>query len=653
MRGVSTVTEWLPSIVTGLVIGSIYSIAGMGLVLTFRTSGVFNFAHGSFAAVAAYVFFELWNDVAIPWPVAVLLTLLIVGVGGGLVLERLARLLSDASTAARVVATVGLLVLLQGAITLRYGFQSIAVRDRFLPDGVTVIADTAIRTDQLIVMGIALVAAIGLYLFFKRSRTGVAMQGVVDDPALLGLQGISPAKVRRTAWIVGTSFAALSGVLLAPESGFVDVNILTLLVVQAFGAAAIGAFNSLPLTYAGGLVVGVLFSVSVKAVADTPSLSGLPSNVPFLVLFFGLLVTPKKKLIERGSRIVRRAPPPPTFSRNTLTFGAVLGGVALLLVPAFADLRLVAYIDAMAFVVVFASLALLVNLSGQVSLCHIVFVAIGATTFAHAANAGVPWGLAVLVGGAAALPVGAVVAIPAIRLSGVYLAVATLGFGILIERTFFGSFLMFGVQQSVEGPRPGVLFTSDTAYFYLVTAIALGCCGLVLLVRASRLGRLLRAMADSDAALAAHGTNTSITRVFVFCISAFLAGIGGAVAVPATGTASALQYQFFLSLVIVAILAISGRLPLLSPFIAAILFRILPQEAPDPALLDWQNVLFGAAALIAAIGPLRRIIDAASGSRRFERRSLSRSTRGSPRDDPGSEATPDDAAAGDREPELV
>ncbi len=644
-------SDWLPAIVTGLVIGSIYSIAGMGLVLTFKTSGVFNFAHGSFAAVAAYVFFELWNDVDIPWPIAVLLTMAIVGVGGGLLLERLALLLSDASTAARVVATVGLLVLLQGAITLRYGFQSIAVRDRFLPDGVTFVADTAIRTDQFIVMAIALVTAIGLYVFFKQSRTGVAMQGVVDDPALLGLQGTSPAKVRRTAWIVGTSFAALSGILLAPESGFVDVNILVLLVVQAFGAAAIGAFNSLPMTYAGGLIVGVLFSVSVKAVADTPSLSGLPSNVPFIVLFFGLLVTPKKKLIERGARIVRRAPAPPTFSRTTLAVSGVIGGIALLLVPNFAGLRLIAYTDAMAFVVVFASLSLLVNVSGQVSLCHIVFAAIGATTFAHAADAGIPWGIAVLVAGAAALPIGAVVAIPAIRLSGVYLAVATLGFGILVERTFFGTFLMFGVQQSVEGPRPGILFTSDKAYYYLVTAIALACCGLVLFVRSSRLGRLLRAMADSDTALAAHGTNTNVTRVFVFCISAFLAGIGGAIAVPITGTASALQYQFFLSLVVVAVLAISGRLPLVSPFVAALLFKVLPQEAPDPAILDWQNVLFGAAAILAAIGPLRRLADAASKSPRFGGRARTDAT---PTSSGGaSPASPDGAVETTREPELV
>lgn len=609
-------SEYFPSIVTGLVIGSIYSIAGMGLVLTYKTSGVFNFAHGTFAAVAAYVMHDLWQQAGLPWPIAVLLAILVVGVGGGLVLERLALALSQASTAARVVATVGLLVLLQGAITLRYGFESIAIRDRFLPDGVTRVGDVAIRTDQFIVMAIALVAAVGLYVFFRRARTGVAMQGVVDDPALLGLQGTSPVRVRRLAWVVGSSFAALSGVLLAPDAGFVDVNLLTLLVVQAFGAAAIGAFNNLPLTYVGGLVVGILYSLAVKLVADTPALAGVPLNMPFLVLFVGLLVTPKRKLVERGARVVRRIPPTPTFTRRTLLIAGGIGGSVLLAVPHLVDTKIVAYIDALGFVVIFASLGLLVNVSGQVSLCHMVFAAVGATTFANAASAGWPWALAVLAAGLVALPVGAVVAIPAIRLSGVYLAVATLGFGILVERAFFGTFLMFGRAQSVTGPRPGILFQSDTGYYYLALAIAAACCGVVLLVRASRLGRLLRAMADSDVALGAHGTNTDVTRVFVFCISAFLAGIGGAISVPATGTASALQFTFFISLVVVAVLAIAGRLPLLSPVIAALLYKVFPQQTPDPAILDWQNVIFGAAAILAAVGPLRAIIDAAARSRR-------------------------------------
>jgi ABC-type branched-subunit amino acid transport system permease subunit len=109
----------------------------------------------------------------------------------------------------------------------------------------------------------------------------------------------------------------------------------------------------------------------------------------------------------------------------------------------------------------------------------------------------------------------------------------------------------------------------------------------------------------------------------VFCISAFLAGIGGAISVPATGTASSLQFIFFNSLAIVAVLAIAGRLPVLSAFLAAALFKIVAQEAPDPAILDYQNVFFGVAAILAAVGPLRAIMAATARSKRAALRSLS------------------------------
>src|SRR5581483_5412341 len=118
----------------------------------------------------------------------------------------------------------------------------------------------------------------------------VAMQGVVDDPALLGLQGTSPAAVRRWAWIVGSCFASLSGILLAPSIG-------------------------LDVTYAGGLAVGIGAALATKYLAAYPALAGLPSTLPFLVLFVALLVTPRRYLIERGARAVRRAALPAPLPR--------------------------------------------------------------------------------------------------------------------------------------------------------------------------------------------------------------------------------------------------------------------------------------------------------------------------------------------------
>ena len=158
------------------------------------------------------------------------------------------------------------------------------------------------------------------------------MRGVVDNPELLDLGGTSPATVRRWAWIIGSSFAVLAGILLAPTLNL-DATVLTLLVVQAFGAAAIGRFSSLPLTYVGGLVIGILASVATKyVVTGSAALAGLPASIPFIVLFLVLIFTPRSKLADRR---VSRPLPTATYAapgRVQLAGAAVLG-VVLLAVP--------------------------------------------------------------------------------------------------------------------------------------------------------------------------------------------------------------------------------------------------------------------------------------------------------------------------------
>ena len=129
------------------------------------------------------------------------------------------------------------------------------------------------------------------------------MRAVVDDPDLLDIVGTSPSRVRRISWIIGSTFAALSGVLIVPLIGLEPIA-LTFLVVQAFGAAAIGFFASIPLAYLGGIIIGVVSSVSTKYVLDVDWLGGLPASLPFLILFFVLLVTPRR------SWSVRRRPRP-------------------------------------------------------------------------------------------------------------------------------------------------------------------------------------------------------------------------------------------------------------------------------------------------------------------------------------------------------
>jgi branched-subunit amino acid ABC-type transport system permease component len=602
----------LPFVINGVSDGSIYSLAAIGLVLTYKTTGVFNFAIGAQAAASAYVFYSLRTNDHLAWPLAAVITLVAVTVVGTLILERVAYWLSDAPPVMRIVATIGILVLLESGLNGLFGPAALSF-PTFLPQASYRVAGFNVSGSQIIVSALALVATCGLSLFFRKVRLGVAMQGVVDDPNLLSLEGTSPAAVRRYAWAIGSAFISISGMLIAPELG-INVDYMLLFFIAAFGAAAIGAFSSLPVTFAAAIGIGITMNVLSDRLAGQKNLvlAELYTQIPFLALILALLFLPRSKLIERGTRRVRRLPPVRSYSSRTMAGAGAVALIVAFLIPKIAGAdKLNQYSTGLGFAVILASLALLIWTSGQISLCQVAFAAVAATTFAHAESAGVPWFAAVLLGGLITVPIGMLVAIPSFRLSGIYLAVATFGFGLLFQNLVYPTFVMFGVSDTVHAPRPvltGHLPESDVAYYYTALALALVCACLVIVVGRSRLGRMLRGLADSPAAVEAHGTDTRLTRVFVFCIAGFLAGIGGIVIAGATqsagGTATG-PFGYFNSLVLVAILAFCGRRSLLSPVIAAFVFEVLKVYAPfsSSGFQNYEGVGFGVLAIAAALLP--------------------------------------------------
>jgi len=594
------VSSWLPFVVAGVATGSVFALAALGLVLTQKTSGVFNFAHGAVAAAGAYAFYDLWQLRSFPWPLAAASAVLVVGPALGLALEWITRTLGDARVVMRVVATVGLLLALQGGLSVAYG-SATRQFPVFLPTGTFSIAGTRVGWDQFLTVIFTFVAATGLSVFLARARLGVAMRAVVDDPALLGLTGVDPTRVRRAAWMVASAFAAASGVLIGPLLGL-DAVLLTLLVVQAFGAAAVGAFRSLPGTYAGGLVVGVLAALVTKLAADVPSLSGLPPGIPFIVLFAVLVILPNRLPRERTRRraasFARRpsAGPLPPWIRLV---GVGASFAAIVAVPHVVGARLPVFMAAAAYALIFLSLGLLVRTAGQVSLCQAAFAAVGAATFSHlSAGAGLPWLVAVLLAGAATVPLGAVLAVPAVRLSGVYLALATFGFGILLEQLVYTTDVMFSAFGFRPAPRPAG-FDSDVAYFYVVVAMVVAAMVLVGLVLRSRLGRLLRALSESPLALTTQGTTVSVSLTLVFCLAAFLAGVGGALLAGVTEAVNGSTFGPLNSLTWIAVLAIAGA----GLHRAAVLAALLVAVAPSYGSLgpESQTLLFGALAVVAAL----------------------------------------------------
>ena len=556
-------STFLPFIVVGITTGAAYGLAATGLVLTYKTAGIFNFAYGAFAALSIFVFFYLHDEHGWPWPLAALICLGVLAPVEGLAMERLARALDRAGTGVRVVATVGILLVVLGVGTLWYG-QNQTIIPSFLPATSIYILGVHVSYAQIIVTSLSIVLTLALYLFFRYLRAGIAMRGVVDNPALLSLTGESPVRVRRWAWLIGSVFASLAGLMLAPALSL-DALIITMLIVQAFGAAAIGYFSNLPLTFAGGLVVGIAGALATKYVAQVPWLGGLPSALPFAILFVVLIVTPRRLLLERRvtfTRLARSSYYAPPAVRSG--FGTVVV-VVLLLVPSFAGANLAVWSTFLIDVLLLLSLGLLVRTSGQLSLCQYAFAAIGAAAFCHLADdAHVPWLVAVVTAMVITAAIGALLALPAIRLSGVFLALATFGFGIFVEQMFYNQSFMFGsLTDGVPAPRPHVSLAgwqldSDTGFYYLILLIVLLATAFTLAVQRGRLGRLLRAMSDSPLGLEAYGTSINLTKVVVFSISAALASLSGALLAMLFHYGVGGNYASFNSLTLLAVVVIAA-----------------------------------------------------------------------------------------------
>jgi ABC-type branched-subunit amino acid transport system permease subunit len=206
--------------------------------------------------------------------------------------------------------------------------------------------------------------------------------------------------------------------------------------------------------------------------------------------------------------------------------------------------------------------------------------------------------------GLVTVPLGALVAVPAIRLSGVYLALATFGFGIVVQNVLANTPLMFGHHPSLSAPRPRFAFvdgSNDTHFYYVALAVVVAAAALIVLVDRTKLGRLLRAMSESPTALATNGLSVNVTRVSVFCLSAFVAGVAGALFISQAGSVSRdSAFGPFQSLTWVALLVICGRGAVLPSVLAAGALAVVPSYLPG-LTFEWQLVLFGLLAMAATV----------------------------------------------------
>lgn len=595
----------LAFVIAGLVSGSVYGLAGVGLVLTYKTSGIFNFAYGALATVAAYVFYFLYFQHHLDLPISLLVAVVVLGAALGVGFERFAERVSQAKLSMQIAATVGVLLVVEALATILYGPDTLSF-PQFLPTQQVRIAGTYVGVSQMVIFGVSIAAAGSLYVFVRQARLGKAMRAVVANPELLDLAGTNPAAVRRWAWMIGCFFAALSGLLLAPS---VELNssVLTLLVVQAFGAAALGAFSNLVLTWIGGVAIGIGSALVSGYVNSTSILGGLSASLPFVVLFLAIFFYPRRHEISARVLSVRRSSETWAAPFRVQVAGAVMVVGFLCCVPLFAGFRISGWTVALTYVILFLSLGLLVRTSGQISLCQATFAAIGAVAFSRLAGSlGLPWLAALLVAGLVAVPIGALLAVPAIRLGGLFLALATFGFGLLVKDMFYESSLMFGrADVGVSMPAPSLDWLgigTSTGFYYVVLAITVFCALGILSLNRTRLGRLLKGISDSPIALTASGANVNLTRVIVFCISAYIAGVSGALAGIVLSQVNGSFYDPTVSLTYLTLIVISlGSEPWYA-LLAAAGLGIVPIYISSGNITYYLELVFGISAVLISLG---------------------------------------------------
>src|SRR4051794_34521146 len=250
-------TELFQFTLFGLMLGCIYAIAAMGLVLTYTVTGVFNFAHGAVGMLAAFIYFELRVRHDVPTPLAVILVVFVLAPAMGYVAERLLRRFQGADYGTSLVVTIALTVGLLGIAMQVFDPGEARNVPYLLGDNRIRVLSVPITYDRIAMVVIALAVAFGLRALLFGTPLGARMRAVVDDRELAHLNGVRSVLVARCSWMIGFALAALGGMLFAGGQNL-NAIVLTLLVLNAYGAAMVGRLTSLPMTFVGALLLGLI-----------------------------------------------------------------------------------------------------------------------------------------------------------------------------------------------------------------------------------------------------------------------------------------------------------------------------------------------------------------------------------------------------------
>ncbi|MFM8303048.1 MAG: ABC transporter permease [Actinomycetota bacterium] len=618
----------LQFVVVGLVFGSIYALAASGLVITYVSTGVLNFAFGAFAYLVARTYYSLnveqgWDQL----PAAALCLFVLspaMGLFFYLVIFRHLRL---SSQLIKVVVTIGISVVIPALAEIVFGSGQIFLAPGLAPAPVRVysVLGAAVTLDQVIAYGCVIAIVVLGALILRFTEAGLSVRAMVDSEAMTSLSGSDPSVIAAGVWVVATFLAGLAGILAAPVIGL-ESGKFTLLVAAAFAAVIAARLRSLPVAVVVALLMGVTGSLVQWALPpDSQVTANAIPAIPFVFVVISLVVNLARTgrvneeegvggALDRaitpngGTLLAASADAGSPYPRLNFLFPVVVFVGIALLPLVFSDYWDGVLTTGVALAVLFLSYTLVTGEGGMLWLCQITFAGIGALTAAQLATEhGWPVLLALVGGGVAAAAVGVIIGVLTIRLGNLYIALVTLTFALLMERLVFplDTFAKSGLGIALQRPR---FATTSTEFIYFGLAVFAVFAILIVNLRRSTPGLALNAVRWSENASRTMGLSVIQMKMIISGLAAFVAGVGGGLFALAKNQAVPSEYATLLGLVWLAVLVTFGIRSNIAALLAGCVFVLSPAFFTSALRLDatWALVptlLFGLGAIFLAMNP--------------------------------------------------
>jgi branched-chain amino acid transport system permease protein len=616
----------LQFVIVGLVLGSIYALAASGLVITYVSTGVLNFAFGSLAYFIARTYY--WIHIEKGWgilPSAGLCLFVISPLLGLLLYIGIFRFLRLSSQLIKVVVTIGLFVAIPQISNIIFGQVEIFFTPGLAPEPVHTYPffGTVVTLNQVITYSCLLAIVILGAIVLRYTEAGLSVRAMVDSEAMTSLSGSDPSRIAAGVWVVALFLAGLSGILAAPVIGL-DAGKFTLLTAAAFAAVIAARLRSLPIAVIVALLMGVASSlVQYYLPTDSQFTAAVIPSIPFVFIVISLIynlvrlgrvneeegvggaldraITP-----HGGSRLAASVDVDEPFAKLNFFFPIFVFGVVCVVGLILKPFWLGQLGAAAALAIVFLSFTLVTGEGGMLWLCQIAFAGIGAIGAAwFADNWGIPILLAIVMGGLVAGAIGVLIGLLTIRLGNLYIALVTLTFALLMERLVFtlDTFAQNGVGRVIVRPE---FASSDRAWLYLSLAVFAFFAILTVNLRRSTTGLALNAVRWSETASRTMGLSVLRMKLLVSGLAAFVAGVGGGFYATQQKAAVPSTYATLLGLAWLAVLVTFGVRSNIAALLAAIGFTITPALLLSYTTPTWAQLpvlLFGVGAIMLAKNP--------------------------------------------------